>query len=80
MLLANKSDLSDQSRELGFTSLYSVSASQGWGQRGHGGRHDRGPDPAAGGMDRMERSLRWTERGVRLKDDQDQNVKKKKCC
>ena len=91
ILLANKSDLTDQrsvtddevyklSRELGFTSWYSVSARDG-------DNVDTAGDMIVSqilqreiGLDRMERLLRWPERGVRLKDQQGQNVKKKKCC
>ena len=91
ILLANKSDLTDQrsvtddevyklSRELGFTSWYSVSARDG-------DNVDTAGDMIVShilqreiGMDRMERLLRWPERGVRLKDHQRQNAKKKKCC
>ena len=91
VLLANKSDLSDQrsvtddevyklSRELGFTSWYSVSARDGDNVDTAGDMIVSQILQREVGLDKMERLLRWPERGVRLKDDQGHNGKKKKKC
>ena len=92
VLLANKSDLNDQrsvtddevyklSRELGFTSWYSVSAREGDNVDTAGDMIVSQILQREVGLDKMERLLRWPERGVRLKDDQGHNgKKKKKCC
>merc|ERR1711936_1074893 len=88
ILLANKTDLGDQrsvtddevyklSQELEFTSWYSVSAKQGDNVDTAGDMIVSHILQREVGMDRMERLLRWPERGVRLKDNQGQGVEKK---
>ena len=90
-MLANKSDLTDQrsvtedevyklSRELGFTSWYSVSARDGDNVDTAGDMIVAHILKREVGMDKMERLVRWPERGIVMGDKAMENRNKKKCC
>ena len=90
-MLANKSDLTDQrsvtedevyklSQELGFTSWYSVSARDGDNVDTAGDMIVAHILKREVGMDKMERLVRWPERGIVMGDKAMENRKKKKCC
>ena len=90
-MLANKSDLTDQrsvtedevyklSQELGFTSWYSVSARDGDNVDTAGDMIVAHILKREVGMDKMERLVRWPERGIVMGDKAMENRNKKKCC
>ena len=89
--MANKSDLTDQrsvtedevyklSQELGFTSWYSVSARDGDNVDTAGDMIVAHILKREVGMDKMERLVRWPERGIVMGDKAMENRNKKKCC
>ena len=89
--MANKSDLTDQrsvtedevyklSQELGFTSWYSVSARDGDNVDTAGDMIVAHILKREVGMDKMERLVRWPERGIAMGDKAMENRNKKKCC
>lgn len=88
ILLANKSDLTEQrsvtddevykmSQELGFTSWYSVSARDGDNVETAGDRIVAFILEQELGLDRADKIMKWSERGIVLEPGQ---KKKRKCC
>ena len=86
-MLANKSDLTDQrsvtedevyklSQELGFTSWYSVSARDGDNVDTAGDMIVAHILKREVGMDKMERLVRWPERGIVMGDKAMENSNK----
>ena len=91
MLLANKSDLSNErsvtdeevyklSQELGFTSWYSVSARDGDNVDTAGDMIVAHILQREVGLDKMEKLAKWPNRGMVIGNGGGETRKKKKCC